>query len=334
MFGSDMDEMLNAMLNGGMGGPGFGGRGGGRAQRSRRGRDAAHALPVALDDLYNGKTVQVERKRTVLCPDCRGSGSKKKNAPRGANMCPACRGSGSRVVVRQMGMMVQQMQMVCDACQGTGEHIDLRNRCGRCSGSKTVEVDAPLQVVVERGMTHRQQITFPRMADEEPGMERAGDFVVVLQQLKHDVFTRDDCDLHMSHALTLAEALCGFQFKFTHLDGRELVVRQARGIITKPGDVKCVVGEGMPVHKQANKFGNLVIEFSVVYPDRVDADQLALLREALPPPKSVDAAAATADSGEVCYVTREDLSILEEEIKKDEEAGEENEGPQAGCTAQ
>lgn len=323
--------MLNAMLNGGM--ASFGGGRGGRVQRSRRGRDAAYALPVTLEDLYNGKMVQVERKRTVMCPDCKGTGSKRRNLPRCGNMCPVCRGSGSRVMVRQMGMMVQQMQVVCDACQGSGEHIDPRNRCGRCSGNKTVEVDASVQVVVEKGMAHRQRITFPRMANEELGVERAGDFVVVIQQVKHNVFTRDDCDLHMQHHLSLAEALCGFQFKFTHLDGRELVVRQARGTITKPGDVKCVIGEGMPVHKQANKFGNLIIEFNVKYPDRIEAEQLQLLREALPPPKSVDVAADN-EASDVCYVTREDLSVLEEEIKKDEEAEEENEGLQTGCAAQ
>ncbi|SYZ65834.1 heat_shock_protein_DNAJ (plasmid) [Leishmania braziliensis MHOM/BR/75/M2904] len=333
MFGSGMEEMLNAMLNGGMADPVFSGGRGGRGQRSRRGRDAAYALPVTLEDLYNGKRVQVDRRRTVLCPDCKGSGSKKRNAPRGGNMCPVCRGSGSRVIVRQMGMMVQQMQMVCDACQGSGEHIDPRNRCSRCSGNKTVEVDAAVQVIVERGMAHRQRITFPRMADEEVGVERTGDFVVALQQVKHDIFTRDDCDLHMRHHLSLAEALCGFQFKFTHLDGRELVVRQARGTITKPGDVKCVIGEGMPVHRQPSKFGNLVIEFEVTYPDRIESAQLQLLREALPPPKSVRAT-ADEETGEVCYVTREDLSILEEEIKKDEEAEEDNESPQHGCAAQ
>lgn len=340
MYDPDMNDMLNAMFGAGgmpgmqgMRGPGGGGRGG-RGQRARRGRDVAHALPVTLEDLYNGKTVQLERKRTVLCPDCKGSGSKKKNASLGGNMCSQCRGSGARVVVHQMGMMVQQMQVMCDACQGTGELIDPRNRCARCTGSKTIEVDAPVAVAVEKGMSHKQQIPFARMADEEPGTDRAGDFVVVLQQVKHSVFTRDDCDLHMQHHLSLQEALCGFQFKFTHLDGRELVVRQPRGQITKPGDVKAVVGEGMPVHKQVNKFGNLVIEFQVDYPERVEELQLLLLRQALPPPKSVDAAAKNEETGDVCYVTREDLSILEEEIKKDEEAEEENEGPSAGCTTQ
>ncbi|KPA80731.1 putative heat shock protein DNAJ [Leptomonas pyrrhocoris] len=338
MYGAGMDEMLNAMFGaGGMPGMesmgGFGGRGG-RGQRARRGRDVGHALPVTLEDLYNGKTVQVERRRTVLCPECKGSGSKKKNVPRGGNVCPQCRGSGVRVVVHQMGMMVQQSQVMCDACSGTGELIDPRNRCPRCSGSKTVEVDAPVSVVVAKGMSHKQQLVFARMADEEPGADRAGDFVVVLQQLKHDIFTRDDCDLHMQHHLSLQEALCGFQFKLTHLDGRELVVRQPRGQITKPGDVKAVVGEGMPVLKQAGKFGDLIIEFLVDYPDRVEESQLQLLRQALPPPKSVDATARNEEEGEVCYVTREDLSILEEEIKKDEEAEDENEGPSAGCAAQ
>ncbi|KAG5504892.1 hypothetical protein JKF63_04338 [Porcisia hertigi] len=332
MFGGGMEDMLSAMLSGGMGSAfSVNGRGA-RSQRSARGRDAMHALPVTLEDLYNGKQVKVTRKRSVLCQDCKGSGIKKKNSLRKNNMCAVCRGSGSRMVVRQMGMMVQQMHMVCDACQGSGEHMDARNLCGRCSGSKTTEEEASVQVIVEKGMKHLQRITFPRMADEDPDVDIPGDLVVVLHQVKHDVFTRDNSDLHMQHTISLAEALCGFQFKFTHLDGRELVVRQPRGTITKPGDLKSVSYEGMPVYKQDRKFGHLIIEFCINYPDRLEAEQVLLLRKALPPPKSVDAAAKD-DDGEACYVTQEDLSTLEEEIKK-EEPEEENEGVQAGCTAQ
>lgn len=343
MYATNMDDMLNAMFGGngfeGMSGGGM--RGGGgfqrRGHRTRRGRDAEHTLPVTLEDLYNGKSVQLDRRRTVICPDCKGSGSRRKNVPRGAKICPLCRGSGCRVTVRQMGMMVQQLQSVCEECQGSGERVDPQDRCRRCSGSKTTEVDAPLTVVIEKGMSHREELLFRRMADEDPDMETPGDLLVSLQQVKHDTFTRQDANLHMQCSITLAEALCGFQHKFKHLDGRELVIRRVRGEVTRPGDVKLVVGEGMPMRSRGERYGDLIIEFEICYPERIDKEQMDLLRTALPPPRNVDMQSSVDDDpNSVCYVTRERMEVLEQAIKRDE-AEEEEEGggqPSVNCAAQ
>lgn len=75
MFSGDMDDMLNAIFNGG----GLGGfnnamsgniisGGNRRQQRNRRGQDVGHALPVTLEDLYSGKKFTIQRTRSVLCP--------------------------------------------------------------------------------------------------------------------------------------------------------------------------------------------------------------------------------------------------------------------------
>jgi DnaJ family protein A protein 2 len=64
---------------------------------------------------------------------------------------------------------------------------------------------------------------------------QAGDIVFVLQQKEHSKFQRKGDDLFVEHTLSLTEALCGFQFPLTHLDGRQLLVKTTPGEIIKPG---------------------------------------------------------------------------------------------------
>lgn len=62
-----------------------------------------------------------------------------------------------------------------------------------------------------------------------------GDIVFVLQQKEHPKFKRKGDDLFVEHTLALTEALCGFQFVLTHLDGRQLLIKSNPGEVVKPG---------------------------------------------------------------------------------------------------
>lgn len=62
-----------------------------------------------------------------------------------------------------------------------------------------------------------------------------GDIVFVLQQKEHPKFKKKGEDLFVEHTLSLTEALCGFQFVLTHLDGRQLLIKSNSGEIVKPG---------------------------------------------------------------------------------------------------
>lgn len=64
---------------------------------------------------------------------------------------------------------------------------------------------------------------------------QTGDIVFVLQLKDHPKFKRKSDDLFVEHTLTLTEALCGFQFTLTHLDGRQLLIKSSPGEIVKPG---------------------------------------------------------------------------------------------------
>lgn len=63
--------------------------------------------------------------------------------------------------------------------------------------------------------------------------------MIVLQQKPHERFQRMDCDLFMTHTVSLTEALCGFQLLVKHLDGRDILVKHPAGQIIKPGLLSC-----------------------------------------------------------------------------------------------
>lgn len=68
-----------------------------------------------------------------------------------------------------------------------------------------------------------------------------GDIVFVLQQKEHPKYKRKGDDLFFEHTLSLTEALCGFQFILTHLDGRQLLIKSHPGEVVKPGKLQIAV---------------------------------------------------------------------------------------------
>ena len=106
-----------------------------------------------------------------------------------------------------------------------------------------------------------------------------GDVVVVLQQSEHATFKRDGSALYCKRTITLVEALTGFRFYLPHLDGRVLDVRSDPGTVYKPGDIKAVLNEGMPLKANPYAKGNLYIELDVTFPDKfTDAKKAELVK--------------------------------------------------------
>ncbi|PKA66051.1 DnaJ protein like [Apostasia shenzhenica] len=261
------------------GGSPFGGGGSNRGHRQKRGVDVKHPMKVSLEDLYNGITKKLSLSRNVLCSKCNGKGSKS-----GASTeCSACQGSGTKVTMRQLGPgMIQQMQHPCSECKGSGETIDEKDRCPQCKGEKVVPEKKDFEVVVEKGMQNGQKITFPGEADEAPDCI-TGDVIFVLQQKDHPTFKRKGDDLFLEHTLPLTEALCGFQFVLTHLDGRQLLIKSNPGEVVKPDRFKAMYDEGMPIYQRPFMRGKLYIHFTVDFPDSLTPDQCKSLESVLPP---------------------------------------------------
>ncbi|XP_072959734.1 chaperone protein dnaJ A6-like [Typha angustifolia] len=317
------------------GGGAFGG-GSSRGRRQKQGEDVVHTLKVSLEDLYNGTSKKLSLSRNVLCSKCKGKGSKSGASGR----CYGCQGSGVRTVTRQIGLgMIQQMQHVCPECRGAGEVISDKDKCPQCKGNKVVQEKKVLEVHVEKGMQHGQKIVFQGEADEAPDTV-AGDIVFVLQLKEHPKFKRKFDDLYVEHTLSLTEALCGFQFALTHLDGRQLLIKSNPGEVIKPDQHKAINDEGMPQHGRPFMKGRLYIQFNVEFPDSgtLSPDKSRALEKILPPRPSAHLPDMELDECE--ETTMYDVNIEEEMRRKQQqqqqEAYDEDEdaGPRVQCAQQ
>ncbi|GMI39360.1 hypothetical protein TrCOL_g9501 [Triparma columacea] len=287
---------LEGVTEGGGGGGGggddlfsmfFGGRRGSGRSGPRRGDDVQHPLKVSLEDLYNGKTVKLAVHRQVIVGE--------------SHQCRTCDGQGVVMELRQIAMgMVQQIQRKCSDCGGQGY---------QCETKKERKV---LEVNIEKGMRHNQKITFRGLADEKPNME-TGDIVFVVQEKEHSTFKRKGADLLITKTISLNEAICGFKWLITHLDGRQILIESKPGEIIKPEGpggtpyVKTVDNEGMPSHGNPFVKGKLFVLFRVDFPTdgELDAEVISSLKKLLPNPcMDID-----VDEDEVEHVSLETANV-------------------------
>ncbi|NXS53247.1 DNJA1 protein, partial [Brachypteracias leptosomus] len=223
------------------------------------GKTVVHQLSVSLEDLYNGTTRKLSLQKNIICRKCGGCGVREGAQRR----CPKCHGSGMEVRIHQLGpSMIQQIQTVCSQCQGQGEWIRPRDCCLTCNGRKVVREKKILSVHLDKGMKDGQKITFHEEGDQVPGLE-PGDIIIVLEQKEHPVFRRRGDDLVVRREISLADALCGCRQLLRTLDNRTLLISSQPGDVIRPGDLKCVPNEGMPVYRSPFQKGKLILQFQV-----------------------------------------------------------------------
>ncbi|KAI1910570.1 Type I HSP40 co-chaperone [Ophidiomyces ophidiicola] len=261
------------------GGGGFGGMFGGgmRETGPKKARTIHHVHKVSLEDIYRGKVSKLALQKSVICPGCEGRGGK----DGAVKQCVGCNGTGMKIMMRQMGPMIQRFQSVCPDCSGEGEIIRDKDRCKRCLGKKTTVERKVLHVHVDKGVKNGHRIDFRGEGDQVPGA-LPGDVVFEIEQKPHPRFQRKEDDLFYQADIDLLTALAGGSINVEHLDDRWLTVNIAAGEPITPGAIKVIKGQGMPSYRH-HDFGNLYIQFNVKFPKGEDLRNLSLLENVLPP---------------------------------------------------
>jgi DnaJ-class molecular chaperone len=96
-------------------------------------------------------------------------------------------------------------------------------------------------------------------------------------------FIRHGLDLIWHKTISLREALCGFSFDMKYIDGRSFKVNNNRGTVVVSNYQKIIPRLGMKRHVQGTEHvGNLLINFSVKFPESLTEDQVQLIENALP----------------------------------------------------
>lgn len=267
---------------GGFDGGMFGGMfpGGGMGGRNTKGKTVVFDLHLTLNEIYTGCIKKLKVKRNIICDKCQGTAINSNSSITNIT-CNDCKGMGMKMSVVQIAPgFISQQQTTCKKCSGTGEFIPSEDRCQQCSGAKVVKSDTQLDINVEKGMKEGTKITFPSKSDEYPNTT-PGDIIIVLKQKSasdtdmngntSSKFKRtpDGNNLIYKKTITLQEALCGYEFVITHLDGRKLHISSQNDIIT-PNCKRKISGEGMAIRQGGKEIGtgDLFIEFDIVFPDQ------------------------------------------------------------------
>ena len=142
----------------------------------------------------------------------------------------------------------------------------------RISEFETIQVQIPV------GIDNGETILLEGVGNSVEG-SHSGDIKIGVAIDKHAIFIRNGQDLLFKKSLTLKEALCGTQFQFEHLNGKNLTLTVANAIVF-PGGKKIFQNLGMP--KKDGTSGNLTIEFDVQFPATLTPTQKEQLSGILP----------------------------------------------------
>mmetsp|Transcript_9393 Transcript_9393/g.21730 ORF Transcript_9393/g.21730 Transcript_9393/m.21730 type:complete len:307 (-) Transcript_9393:77-997(-) len=249
----------------------FGFQAGGRPRGKPRTQDTVHEITVSLDEIYQGTVKEVVFNRNILCSSCDGVGGHEKQ------QCSQCKGSGRVVHQYQQGFMVQYRESLCDRCNGKGFIVPPSATCKQCKGKGTMKQKQPFRIDITPGLDDGQVFTFPGMADQAYGHD-TGDVKFSIKTQSHPVFHREGDMLFLQHKLSLSEAICGFQFSTTFLDGKELTIRSTDQPV-RPGDFLLIPGKGMS--RRDGKSGDLYVMVEVEFPSKVDEQTREKLLDAL-----------------------------------------------------
>ncbi|MBL4712504.1 MAG: molecular chaperone DnaJ [Gammaproteobacteria bacterium] len=242
-----------------------GGRRGG--QRAQRGSDLQYNLELTLEEAVFGDEVKIRVPTMSNCKTCSGSGAKKGSS---ATTCATCGGAG-QVRMQQGYFAVQQ---ACPQCRGKGKVI--KDPCTDCHGQGRIQEQKTLSVKVPAGVDTGDRIRLSGEGEAGEQGATSGDLYVQMHVKAHDIFQRDDNDLHCEMPISIGTAALGGEIEVPTLNGKLRLkipsetqtgkLFRMRGKGVKPvrggatGDLLCRVMVETPV-KLSNKQKDLIKEF-------------------------------------------------------------------------
>ena len=268
----DPMDIFSQIFGGAFGGSDFGDMfgGGGSSRRKgsgkQRGSDLRYDLEISLEEASSGVEKELEIERNVPCESCKASGSKGSG---GVKTCSTCGGHG--VVARQAGIFIQQS--TCPECRGAGETIS--DPCTSCNGEGRSQKDSRIKLRIPAGVDTGTRLRSSGNGDAGVRGGVSGDLYVFLHIKDHDIFEREDSDLHCEVPLPFSVAALGGELKVPTLVGKSSIKVPAG---TQGGTTFRLRDKGMPMLSGGRK-GDLHVHVQVEVPTKLSKDQQDKLRE-------------------------------------------------------
>ena len=139
--------------------------------------------------------------------------------------------------------------------------------------------DKVLKIVVKPGWKSGTKITFAKEGDQAPGKIPA-DIAFIIRDKPHPLFTRDGSNLKFTYKIPLREALCGSVIQVPTMEGKKVGIN-CTGEVIKPNATRRLQGFGLPLPKETNKRGDIIVGFEVLFPDKLTQSSKDILYDVL-----------------------------------------------------
>jgi len=103
-----------------------------------------------------------------------------------------------------------------------------------------------------------------------------GDIKIFVKIENDSIFKRVGLDLVLEKSISLKDALCGFSFEITYINGKSYTLNNNSGNIIPHGFRKIIPNMGL--ERDQHK-GNMVIEFNVQFPEKLSESVIASLKK-------------------------------------------------------
>jgi len=246
----------------------FGGRSQGFGGFGRqRGSDMLYETSISLEDVLNGKKMDLDLQKNVDCPDCNGSGcfpgtSKTK--------CSDCNGQGQVRMSRNMGFSTFVTVQPCRKCSGQGMMIEKpckKCKSGKVKGTKHISFELPA------GIDNGDYVISGEGESVSDGVN--GDLIIRVNVKPHTKFKRDGRDIFYDTQLSIMDASLGKNLEVPTLEGFSKISVEPG---SQPNTIIKLKGKGLSGRGLRGR-GDQYVRLVVNIPKKLSKHQKDLLKE-------------------------------------------------------
>ncbi|MBI2667052.1 molecular chaperone DnaJ [Candidatus Woesearchaeota archaeon] len=245
----------------------FSGGGGRRSGKARRGSDLLYETEISLEEAYLGTKKTLHINKLEQCADCKGRGAHT------FEHCSHCHGSGYVKHTQRTPFGIFQQTGPCGSCGGKGELP--QNSCTTCDGEGVVRKKKEIEVKIPAGV--QQDMRLRIIHEGEVGAQGgpSGDLYVQIALKKHEVFRREDDDVHLTVPISFTQAVLGDEIDVPTLDGKASMKIPAG---TSSETIFRMREKGFPdVH--GGERGDQLVTVRIEVPKKLSKKQLELLKQ-------------------------------------------------------
>jgi len=246
----------------------FGGRGQGFGGFGRqRGSDLLHETFVSLEDVLNGKRMDLDLQKNVDCPDCNGSGCSPGTSK---TKCSDCDGQGQVRISRNMGFSTFVTVQPCRKCSGRGTMIEKpckKCKLGKVKGTKHISFELPA------GIDNGDYVISGEGESVPDGV--SGDLIIRVNVQSHPKFKRDGRDIFYDTQLSMIDVSLGKNLEVPTLEGFSKITVEPG---SQPNTIIKLKGKGLQGRGFRGR-GDQYVRLVVNIPKKLNKHQKDLLKD-------------------------------------------------------